>query len=101
MAPQLVMDASDMPATLRDVHFTPADLLAYSTNLTGPRVWLPRVGYHIARVIGAAPVASVVTIVVLVASVFPVTKTLSISIFHNRLGPVLLALFLARVTDRS
>ena len=34
-------DASDTPATLRDVHFTPADLPAYSTNLTGPRCMAP------------------------------------------------------------
>lgn len=34
-------DASDMLATLRDVHFTPAGLLAYSTNLTEPPCMAP------------------------------------------------------------
>jgi hypothetical protein len=93
MAPQLMVP---MHRTCRQLYamstLPPRTCLPIRQILPGRRVWLPRVGYHIARVIGAAPVASVVTIVVLVASVFPVTKTLSISIFHNRLGPVLLGL---------
>jgi hypothetical protein len=52
------------------------------------RVVRARVGRHIASVIGLAPVVSEVTIVLFVASVLPVTKTLSI-IFRNRRYPVL------------